>query len=326
MDPLRPCPVCRSADTRLLFRNSDFLFRTTSRVFDCLRCQDCGSSFLSPPPSDDQLRTAYPTAYWWVAKGERKGPGAWMEAFYRETVLRHHVGIARRAMAPPAGRVLDVGCGSGTFLHLLRKSAKVEAEGLEVSPEAAREAAKAYGLAVTAGSIEETTFPPETFSLVTLFHVLEHLREPVAALRKIHGWIRPGGRILAQVPNFDSCQSRLFRKRWTGIDIPRHLVNFTPASLRLALEEAGFKLVRLKFWSLRDDAPAFVSSLLPALDPVARQLRRDNRFAFLKNFFYLGLVLAATPLAYAEALAGKGATMFAVAEKTAPPGRATWTP
>ncbi len=315
MEPARACPVCRSADTRFLFRNSDFLFRTTSDVFDCLRCKGCGSSFLFPPPTDDQLQAAYPTAYWWVAKGERKGFAARAEAFYRETVLRHHVGVARQALTSPPGRVLDVGCGSGTFLHLLRKLAQVDVEGLEVSPEAAREAARKYGLEVRAGSIEKTEFPPETYSLVTLFHVLEHLREPVAALRKIHGWLRPGGRILVQVPNFASCQSRLFRKRWTGVDIPRHLVNFCPASLRLALEKAGFKLIRIKFWSLRDDAPAFVSSLFPTLDPVAMQLRPDNRFAFLKEFFYLCLVLAATPLACAEALAGKGATMFALAEK-----------
>lgn len=309
------CPVCRSTRTRFRLRNRDFLFRTTDRRHELFRCGDCGAGFLHPQPSDDELKAAYPSPYWWVTERPSRSLAARLESLYRETVLRHHVRVARAAMPSPPGPLLDVGCGSGTFLHVFRRRTGIAGAGLETSPDAARCARELYGIDVRAGELLETAFPESAFSLITMFHVLEHLRDPVEGLSHLRPWLVPRGRLLLQVPNLDSLQFRLFGKRWTGIDIPRHLTGFTPAALEHCLRRAGMRLVRLRYWSWRDDPAAAVSSLFPGLDPVALQIRRNIRFALPKKFLYLVLVAAATPPAWLEAASRKGATMFATAEK-----------
>jgi len=310
-----PCPVCGSLQSRFSLENEDFLFRTTHKTFQMYRCRECGTGFLCPQPSAEELRAAYPTPYWWVIGQRRSSLLGRLEEFYREIVLRHHVRVARRCFSCPQPRVLDIGAGSGTFLHVLRRMTGIQGEGLDVSADAARAARDLYGITVHPLDIAEAGFPPDAFDLITMFHVLEHLPRPREALLKILSWLAPEGVLLVQVPNLNSYQARLFGPRWIGIDIPRHLVNFTPAGLRRLLEGTGFSPGAASFYSLRDNAPAIVSSLAPSLDPVAMAIRGNTRFASARRLFYFGLVLLAQPLALLESLLGKGGTMFLVAKK-----------
>jgi SAM-dependent methyltransferase len=299
--------------TRFVLRNSDFLFGTTDREFRVYRCAECAASFQYPLPPDDVLRQAYPEAYWWVTGETPNSLAARLERIYREIVLRHHVRVAQRHFPRPAPRVLDVGCGSGTFLAMLQRRTGVAGEGMEPSPAAARRAEEVYGLTVHATGLDEADFPPGSYDLITMFHVLEHLSHPQEILERIRGWLAPGGVLLIQVPNVDSWQCRWFGRRWTGIDLPRHLINFSPDALRRLLEQSGFTPGRFTWFSLRDNAPAMASSLCPAWDPVAMNLRGRKEFAFLKKVLYFGLVMALQPLAVLEAAAGKGGTMFVAA-------------
>ncbi len=315
MTPPTPCPVCRCPSGDYLCSNSDFLFATTSQTFDLYRCHECGSGYLSPPPDPEQLHEAYPDPYWWITLDQRQGLTARLESFYRESVLRHHVSVARRYLDGPAPKVLDIGCGSGTFLHVLAKATGVEGEGLEVSPSAAQAARQRYGLTVHEGEILDTSLEAGTYDLITMFHVLEHLPAPHQALTTIHRALAPGGCLLVQVPNLASWQFHWFGRRWTGIDIPRHLIDFTPASLKRILIDTGFSPERPRFFSLRDNAPAMISSLSPGLDPVAMNIRGNNQFAFCRKLLYFTLVLLIQPLALLEAAWGKGGTMFMAARK-----------
>lgn len=316
-EPGPDCPVCASTATRFLLRNSDFLFGTTDREFSLYRCARCAACFQHPLPPEDVLQLAYPDPYWWIVGESPSTPAARLEKIYRETMLRHHVRVARRHFPCAAPRVLDVGCGSGTFLAMLRRRTGIAGEGLESSAAAARRAKDAYGLTVHAGDIDTADFPPGRFDLITMFHVLEHLPRPQAALDRIRPWLSPGGVLLIQVPNVDSWQFRWFGRRWTGIDLPRHLVNYSPEALRRLLAQSGFTPDRFRWFSLRDNAPAIASSLCPAWDPMAMSLRGRKEFAFLKKVLYFGLVLALQPLALLEAAAGRGGTMFVAARPVA---------
>jgi SAM-dependent methyltransferase len=308
------CPLCEHAPAEFLLENSDFLFRTTPKSFRLYRCPGCGTAFLHPFPTAEELATAYPETYWWSGD-KRPGLRARLERAYREAVLRHHVAVARRHFPVPAPRVLDVGCGSGSFLGVLARRTGIRGEGLELSAAAAAAARDQYGLTVHAGDVGTAEFPDGAFDFITMFHIVEHLATPKAALAKVARWLVPGGVLLVQVPNLASWQFGWFGRRWTGIDIPRHLINYTPAGLAGLLREAGLAPGRPGFFSLRDNAPAMVSSLCPGLDPMALAVRGERRFAFFRKILYLVLVLAAQPVSAAEALAGRGGTMFLAASK-----------
>lgn len=322
MIPGPPCPLCGHPDTVLRHENTDFLFRTSRDRFRVFVCASCRCGFQHPRPSAATLSTAYPARYWWVAGEKARGLGARMEEAYRETVLRHHVRVARKCFPVPAPDVLDVGCGSGTFLHLLQKKG-ARVTGLEVSPEAARAVRDHYGFPVENAGVEDADLPPASFDLVTSFHVLEHLGDPLEALRRMGGWLRPGGALLVQVPNFASLQARLFGRRWTGIDLPRHLWDFTPEAVESLMRSAGLTPFLRRTFSLRDNAAAAASSLFPRHDPVAMSLTGDNRFAFSRKLFYFGIVLLSQLPACLEAATGHGATVFVAARRPSQPERPT---
>ena len=101
-------------------------------------------------------------------------------------------------------------------------------------------------------------FPPGSFDLVTAFHVLEHVPDPVAMLRRMLAWLAPGGLAVVEVPNAGGAGARLFGRAWSGLDLPRHLWHFSPATLGVAVERAGGRVVwcwhqakpRYYLWSL----------------------------------------------------------------------------
>lgn len=312
-----PCPVCSSNHTAPALHNTDFLFRTTGKIFDFHRCRECEAGFLFPPPSASELSAAYPDRYWWTPGHSGGTISQRLEEWYRERALFHHVRIARRFLPPAPVRVLDAGCGNGTFLHRLVRATGCEAQGLEISAAAVKAARQTNGLSIHQGSITDGKFPAAHFQLITLFHVLEHLPRPQPALRRLAEWLAPGGTLLLQVPNLDSWQYRLFGRRWTGIDIPRHLTGFTPRTLQRVLQETGLTPFWVHHFSWRDSAAAITSSLAPGLDPVSLNLRQEKRLAFCKKLLYFMLLSICQPLALAEAGVSRGGVIF-VAARHAP--------
>lgn len=161
--------------------------------------------------------------------------------------------IAARArrLLPEQGRVLDLGCASGGLLALLRPAAGHLA-GLELSATAARAAAKIAD-EIVQGALEDPGLPfePDSFDLVVLADVLEHLADPAAALRRAVGWARPGGAILVSVPNVAHWQARLTLAlgRWpaheSGTFDSSHLRWFTRASVGELIAGAGLRDAQL---------------------------------------------------------------------------------
>jgi len=117
-------------------------------------------------------------------------------------------------------------------------------EGLETSRKAA-EAARALGYSIRIGTLEGTPDPMEPFDLVVGWHVLEHLHDPVFALHKFYRWTKPGSWLALSMPDAGAREFRIFKERWYGLDLPRHLFHFTPKTLRNVLAKAGWKMERL---------------------------------------------------------------------------------
>ena len=314
------CPVCRFPRCRFWRRLEDRFFRVTRDAFPLYRCSECGLRFQRASEVADRIPGFYPPGYWWDPAGDLRG----VEGLYREWVLRRDHLRFVLSVAPPGNgrRLLDIGCGSGSFLKLARE-AGFRVQGLEASPEAAEAAEKILPGRVVVGDERELIRSGATFHVLTLFHVLEHLPRPLDYLRRIRRLLAEDGGLVVQVPNSHSIQAALLGSRWYGLDCPRHIHNFTARALIELLRRAGFRVRRVRHFSLRDNAAALVSSLFPFLDPMSqkvRLLRETKRARSLglsaREAVYFGLLILAQPLAALEAALGRGATVtvYATAE------------
>ena len=267
---------------------------------------------LSPPPTD--LTRYYPETYWF-SPAENAASRA--EEYYRRFVLRDHLSFIVPALREASGMLLDVGCGGGLLLNLLRQKG-FRGIGCDFSKNAAAVAWLRNGVPVVCGLLPSAPLRPGSCGAVTMFHVLEHLPDPQAYLETAHELLAPGGRLIVQVPNAGSWQSRIFGRRWNGFDVPRHLHDFRASDLSRLLERSGFDVLREKHFSLRDNPAGLATTLAPGLDPMARRVRRVAEPAGLRlarDLVYFGLVLAAVPFAALEAACGAGATVMLDARK-----------
>lgn len=225
MTDTRPCPICGPAPSRRLFTGRD-TFMLIPGEHDVVRCETCGLWFVHPRPSPEEMARYYPDHYWGRAE---EAPG--MEP----ASLRIRDLLAREF---PGGRVLDVGCGTANKTAGLRE-AGLDVVGLDPYEEACRIAREHHGLDIVCASLRGAALPEASFDAVTMFDVLEHLDDPLGDLREAHRLLKPGGLVCVKVPNIAALQARLLGRHWFAVDVPRHLQDFSPASLRYALRAAG---------------------------------------------------------------------------------------
>jgi 2-polyprenyl-3-methyl-5-hydroxy-6-metoxy-1,4-benzoquinol methylase len=200
----------------------------------------CGLAFLSPRPTLDEIGECYPSQY-----GEHISNGE-PNAFQRTEAA-----CVTRWSNTKAGSVLDVGCAAGYFLKAMAQLGWSVA-GIEPDPEAATTAQRVSGGSVRCGVLRQEEYPEGTFDAVTLWSVIEHLHDPLATLKVARTILRPNGRLHLGLPNFGSLERRLFGRGWFALDVPRHLYHFTPKTLRILLDMAGYKVLSLSHASGHD--------------------------------------------------------------------------
>jgi SAM-dependent methyltransferase len=147
--------------------------------------------------------------------------------------------------AQPDGRVLDVGCGNGIWL-LKQQALGWLVEGVEFSPLACQHA-RAAGLIVHQGSLEEARLPTASFDVVRIWHTLEHVPDPSSILSEIARILKPNGQVLIGVPNAGGWLARAWRTYWFDLDVPRHLWHFRAQDLRVLATQAGLRLDSLGY-------------------------------------------------------------------------------
>ncbi|MEI9866646.1 MAG: class I SAM-dependent methyltransferase [Limisphaerales bacterium] len=146
----------------------------------------------------------------------------------------------------PPGRVLDVGCGNGGFLHLMHQLGW-SGTGVDFDPKAIENAQAKYGPALTLlnTDLSQAHFPDNSFDVVTMSHVIEHVPNPAALLMEARRVLKPGGRLVVTTPNIQSFGHRKFQDCWWGLDAPRHLQIFTLAALKQCACKASFTVVNV---------------------------------------------------------------------------------
>ena len=221
------CALCADAETRALFRVDGALI---------VACRGCGLVRQDTRP----LATAalYGGAYY--ATDDPKGGYAnyFLDADVNKRTFRERIQSIERRYGRK-GRLLDVGCALGDFL-LEAKAAGWHVEGVEISTFAAQRA-RARGLHVTAGRLEELDLPAASFDVITLYDAIEHLTDPVATLAAARRLLVPGGLLHLVTPNVGGVQARLLGRHWYHYKPGEHLFYFAPTTLRTTVERAGLR-------------------------------------------------------------------------------------
>jgi SAM-dependent methyltransferase len=224
------CPLCDSGEHAPLFTKQGFTF---------VRCSDCGLVFVNPQLEEDvvleEYRTAATNDLWFdVLTSERQ-----------QALDRAKFAEVLDALEPYRGRLLDVGCSIGLFLHLAGGRGW-EGIGLEPAPRAREHAQHIYGLDVRPVPLSEAGFAPASFDAVTLLSVLEHATEPLALLKECARILRPGGALYAIVPNVESLACRVLGAEARTFDGRNHLVYFSATTLARALGRVGFEVLETR--------------------------------------------------------------------------------
>lgn len=246
--PHSACLACGSCSREVWLPSAFDYF--TGEEFSVRRCTQCGLAQTEPePPSMGRF---YPIRY-------RRYGGATLKvlkALYNLRVrgwMRH---------LPERGRALEVGCGDGWMLGALRDHGW-RVFGSERSTEGARAAVEINGIPMFVGDLN--ALAPSRFNLVILFQVLEHLSDPLDAIRKSAELLQPGGMMVVAVPNAASWQARAFGRFWFHLDVPRHLQHFSPESLGRLFQKIGLRVVRARVVSPEHDPYGVLQSLLNKL-------------------------------------------------------------
>jgi len=216
--------------------------------FQVLRCGGCGLLRTSPRPSPQTIGFYYPEDYgpYVDTRISSAGRGCLPALRQRMVALGQRLFDTKAHAIPamPAGRMLEIGCASGSYLNKMA-SEGWEVEGIEFSAAAAA-AARAQGFAVHVGPVETADRPNGGYDLVVGWMVLEHLHDPVGALRNLARWTRPGGMLAISVPNTGAAEFRLFGSRWYALQLPNHLFHFDRRTLTVLLEAGGWEMVRVQ--------------------------------------------------------------------------------
>ncbi len=208
-----------------------------------VRCEVCGLCYTSPRPTAATMHRLYPDEY----PPHRVRPAG--ETTKRTNGWRRRLGafLGFRYGVPckRGGRLLDFGCGGGKFLGQMHAQG-CQVVGVDMLDRVAERIRRELGLPALAGDLGSLGLAASSFDVVTMRQSLEHVHDPLEVLRQARRLLVPGGKLIVSVPNIDSLPFRWFGPAWFGLDLPRHLTHFTPATLRRMVVEAGFQAGRLR--------------------------------------------------------------------------------
>lgn len=284
------CPLCGSSERTTVYQAlPDYRYAVPGQ-YSFVQCVHCGLIYLNPCPADPSY--GYPSTYSQHTPAPAPKIGGkdligHLKATIRKGIIWYYgyrnvthspmvialgkVGswippLKRRALfdfslfprAVPGGRLLDIGCGNGRFLAVM-KMLGWEVYGIEPDPSSSCHAKDITG-AVIYSTLQEAHFPDDFFDVITMNHVLEHIDSPLSVLKEVYRILRVGGKLGICVPNWKSLSHRVFQRYCYNLDPPRHVTMYEPSVLVLACKKAGFAVESIKTTSVREARVSFKRS------------------------------------------------------------------
>ena len=258
------CPVCKNEPREWFFRNDG--------GYGVLLCRDCMVGVTTPIPSDDELSVLYAAGHYRADKGGRF-------VGFVEDLIYFFRGARRRRIERlvKPGAALDVGCGRGLFLDVMRRGGW-SVKGVEFCKDSASRASEAYGIEVVYGESAQWGFAENSFDVITVNHVLEHIKNPEETISACRRLLRDGGLLVVAVPDISSLQGQAGKGRWFHLDIPYHLHHFSESGLRALIERQSLRVIAVRRFDLEHNPFGWLQTLLNLSG-----IRRNFLYTMLKN-------------------------------------------
>ena len=238
------CPICDSSKNKPLYRID---------VWELLKCESCEAVYLSRMPTEQEISDFYQDYHNEFGQTHMAGSDFACNRYQELRAFLAYKGVKVETEVP--GSLLDVGCGTGDFMKAA-KQAGWHVEGIEVTSEAAQVASANADSRVFVGDIARLSLPECSFELVTSYHVIEHLPDPVDQLQHCYRLLKADGALFIETPNIKSLGARLRKSKWSHIIPPEHVIYFSPRSLEHALRKSGFQSV-----VVRTSSPQIIESI-----------------------------------------------------------------
>jgi 2-polyprenyl-3-methyl-5-hydroxy-6-metoxy-1,4-benzoquinol methylase len=319
-----PCFSCGGRRFTLLFTAGDFDQGTES--FNLVSCEKCHLVRTEPILSNEQLERYYSLPYYGSGKEKFKGLAerlTYFLNFLRAGTILTLLGSERFSSANTPLKIIDIGCGRGNLLKIFNHKG-YDCYGVERTEFPGN--SHTEGFHFYKGNLQEILFAENFFEAAILWHVLEHLDNPISMIGEIARILKPKGILAIAVPNFGSFQAKFFGASWFHLDLPRHTYHFDSDTLFQCLNRYGFKVIKKSTFSLEQNVFGFVQSFF---NQTASGFKPNHFYRLLKKsgdpssmrslILWGGLASLIFPVALMETLIsgifGRGATLIVYAEK-----------
>lgn len=251
------------------------------KEYAIFKCIDCGTGITCPFPGEDILLETNVKIY---DVNARVRDYTFRRKYFEKRYNRY---ISRIRLIKNTGILLDIGCNIGLFMRVAQRAGFI-VRGIEPNENCAAYGKDFFHLDIDTRYLEACTFPSETFDVITLFDVLEHIPNLHIFLSEVRRVLKRDGLIVIQSPNIDSLMSCLTKARWFWLTPPDHVYHFTPGALRHLLVKYGYSVCSMTTW---EPAADFSDNLLAAYFPTGlfgsaiRLVLKITRLFFILVFF-----------------------------------------
>lgn len=246
------CSICLKGIDQFIIRRAT----AQGNFYSIFFCELCNIGKTFPQPSDDELKRLYGAGIYRSDGGKRFN--FLIEEFVSKFRSRRKNRIKKYKSN---GAILDVGCGRGTFLEIMKRDGW-EVTGTEFDQDVAATISERYSIPVLQGDLNDLHLPESSFDVILLTHVLEHVRSPLQTIRECHRLLKKNGLLVVSCPNIQSLQAMAGKAKWFHLDLPYHLHHFSEKGLKKLIENNFFSIKRIKRFDLEYNPFGWLQTLL----------------------------------------------------------------
>ena len=235
----KKCPWCNSEKAHKHLELKDYFL--TQEAFEIWVCEDCGLLYTSPRPVPEKIGEYYKSEAYYSHQENKIGLIPRIYESVKKVNLKHKVNLAIGGLEK--GKLLDIGCGVGDFLQQI-ESKGWQCTGIEPSEDAAKIAKKRIQATIYKPE-EIDTLIDETYDVITMWHVLEHVDDLRTEVEQLFRLLKKGGRLVIALPNYKSYDATYYQDKWAAYDVPRHLNHFDKQTIVNIFNTKGLKLIKI---------------------------------------------------------------------------------